>query len=170
MADQGTALAEKLEQILRASPLVSRILEDWHVLDLPDVWLVAGCIGQTVWNDRYGFAPTYGFRDVDLVYFDPADLSKAAEQDHAARIRDAFSDLHVKMPIKLDVKNEARVHLWYEQKFGYSIPPYPSVKAAIDTFPATAGCVGVRPQASGQSARYLCALWLGGFNVRYSPG
>ena len=45
---------------------------------------------------------------------------------------------------KLDVKNEARVHLWYEEKFGYPIPPYQSTAAAIATFPTTATAIGVR--------------------------
>jgi uncharacterized protein len=44
----------------------------------------------------------------------------------------------------LDVKNEARVHVWYRQKFGYAIPPYRSSAAAIATFPTTATSIGVR--------------------------
>ena len=32
-----------------------------------------------------------------------------------------------------DVKNEARVHLWYEARFGAAIPPYQSAEAAIAT-------------------------------------
>src|SRR5262249_30833403 len=43
-----------------------------------------------------------------------------------------------------DVKNEARVHLWYQAKFGYPIVPYSSSAEAIATFPTTATAVGVR--------------------------
>ena len=43
-----------------------------------------------------------------------------AEASHERRLRDLFQHL----PIKLDVKNEARVHLWYEDRFGYAIKPY----------------------------------------------
>ncbi len=49
-----------------------------------------------------------------------------------------------RLSLKLDVKNEARVHLWYEEKFGYPIPPYRSTAAAIATFPTTATSIGVR--------------------------
>ena len=45
---------------------------------------------------------------------------------------------------KLDVKNEARIHLWYEECFGYAIKPYISSADAIATFPTTATAVGVR--------------------------
>jgi uncharacterized protein len=46
--------------------------------------------------------------------------------------------------IKLDVKNEARVHLWYKDRFGYAIEPYSSSADAIATFPTTATSVGIR--------------------------
>jgi uncharacterized protein len=63
-----------------------------------------------------------------------------AEASHERRLRDLFQHL----PIKLDVKNEARVHLWYEDRFGYAIKPYLSSADAIATFPTTATAVGVR--------------------------
>jgi len=45
--------------------------------------------------------------------------------------------------LKFDVKNQARVHLWYASKFGYETPPYPSIEAAISTWPTTATTVAV---------------------------
>jgi hypothetical protein len=47
------------------------------------------------------------------------------------------------MAIKLDVKNEARVHIWYQARFGYAIERYLSSADAIATFPTTATAVGV---------------------------
>src|ERR1700730_3374080 len=38
----------------------------------------------------------------------------------------------------------ARVHLWYEDRFGYALKPYLSSADAIATFPTTATAVGVR--------------------------
>ena len=49
----------------------------------------------------------------------------------------------------LDVKNEARVHLWYAEKFGTALAPYVSTEDAITTFPTTATAVGVQPGANG---------------------
>jgi hypothetical protein len=37
-----------------------------------------------------------------------------------------------------DVKNEARVHLWYERRFGRHLEPYRSTGDAIATWPTTA--------------------------------
>jgi uncharacterized protein len=36
------------------------------------------------------------------------------------------------------------VHLWYEERFGYAIKPYPCCADAIATFPTTATAIGVR--------------------------
>ena len=46
----------------------------------------------------------------------------------------------------MQIRNQARVHLWYEQKFGLPCPPYESTEAAIDTFEATTACLGVRAE------------------------
>jgi uncharacterized protein len=45
---------------------------------------------------------------------------------------------------KTRVKNEARVHLWCEERFGDAIKPYLSSAGAIATFPTTATAIGVR--------------------------
>jgi hypothetical protein len=34
-----------------------------------------------------------------------------------------------------DVKNQAAVHLWYERRFGYAVPPLHSVEDAVATWP-----------------------------------
>ena len=97
-------------------------------------------LAQTIWNLGCGQPAEFGLKDVDLIYFDEQDLSFEAEASHERRLRDLFQHL----PIKLDVKNEARVHLWYEDRFGYAIKPYSSSADAIATFPTTATAVGVR--------------------------
>ncbi|MEF0938925.1 nucleotidyltransferase family protein [Rhizobium sp. BR 362] len=141
---------QQLQAVINESQLLSPLLQRWREIALPDAWLVAGAIAQTVWNHAFGFALANGINDIDIVYFDASDLSEDAEAKHAARIRTTFSDL----PIWIDVKNEARVHLWYEAKFGYPIEPYISTADAIATFPTTATAVGVHPHDGGLE---LCA-------------
>ena len=89
--------------------------------------------------------PDHGKADIDLVYFDADDLSAATEEAHEARLRDTFTDIG----LKLDLKNQARVHLWYPDRFGFAIPPYRSAAQAIATFPTTSAAVGIRPGAEG---------------------
>lgn len=44
------------------------ILTAWDELDLPDGWLVAGCLFQTVWNLQVHRAPEAGIKDYDIFY------------------------------------------------------------------------------------------------------
>jgi len=133
-------LLDDLEVALEQNKWLREILERFEEIALPDSWLVAGSIAQTIWNLGCGRSAELGLKDVDLIYFDDQDLSFDAEASHERHLRDLFR----RLPIKLDVKNEARVHLWYKQRFGYAIKPYLSSADAIATFPTTATAVGVR--------------------------
>ncbi len=129
-----------LERTIRSSPVLGPVLDCWNEVRLPDGWLVAGAVAQTVWNAKLGYAPDHGIRDVDIVYFDAENLAAESEQAEEQRIRSLFASL----PVPFDVKNEARVHLWYEARFGFAIAPYRSTEDAIATFPTTATAIGVR--------------------------
>ena len=118
------------------------MLERARELDLPDWYVTAGAVYQTVWNGLTGRPPAAGIRDYDLSYHDPSDLSWEAED---AVIRGAASVFDA----DVEVRNQARVHLWYEDKWGVTCPPHASTEAAIATFPATAACIGVRLEADG---------------------
>lgn len=130
---------------MQQSPVVSKIFSRWSDLNLPNCWLVAGAVVQSHWNHAHGFPSDQGIKDIDIVYFDQADLSQETEWEHALRINGLYGDLG----IGVDVKNEARVHLWYEGRFGYPIDAYSSVESAIATFPTTAGSIGIRPNDHG---------------------
>ncbi|MDF1722530.1 MAG: nucleotidyltransferase family protein [Minwuia sp.] len=130
-----------LEQAIRESPVLTPILNAWPTVQLPDAWLVAGAVAQSVWNSLSGKAADHGLRDIDIIYHDPDDLTAESETAHEQRLVKLLPDTSA----RLDVKNEARVHCWYAAKFGYAIPPYPSSAAAIATFPTTATSIGIRP-------------------------
>jgi len=146
--------AGRLRVIVQNHPLLSVVLQRFDAVALPDAWLVAGAVAQSVWNASSGRAADYGLKDLDIVYFDGADLSGETEAAREARLRTLFADL----PVKLDVKNEARVHLWYKDVFGNSIEPYRSTEDAIATFPTTATSIGVRPD--GETLRFCAPFGL----------
>jgi hypothetical protein len=145
--DDDSANRANFENIVLASPILGPIVREWPDIALPDCWLAAGSVAQTVWNSAFGLSLDHGLKDVDLVYFDDTDLSDIGEARHEERIRHLFA----RLPAKVDVKNEARVHLWYAEKFGQPISPYVSTTDAITTFPTTATAIGIQPGASGLS-------------------
>ncbi|OWQ93048.1 hypothetical protein CDN99_00645 [Roseateles aquatilis] len=117
------------------------ILERWDALALPDGWLVAGCLFQTVWNLHTGRAPEADIKDYDLFYFDPDDLSRDGELRVQARVEAVLGDLGV----TFEAANQARVHLWYEQDFGQPYQALHSSRDGIERFLVPSTCVGVRP-------------------------
>ncbi|HSV53627.1 MAG TPA: nucleotidyltransferase family protein [Burkholderiaceae bacterium] len=120
------------------------ILDRLGALALPDAWLVAGCLFQTVWNLRSGHAPEAGIKDYDLFYFDASDLSASAEAYVQTRVQDCFADLGV----PIEIKNQARVHTWYPAYFGYPYAPLASSRDGMDRFLVRCTCVGLQPSAS----------------------
>ena len=142
----GSPLHEQvagLERALGCNPVALAILTGAAGLGLPSWYLGAGGVAQTVWNQLHGLEPGRGIKDYDLVYFDPEDLGAASERAAEARAQEAFAGLGA----RVDVKNQARVHLWYEERFGRAIEPYRSIEHAISTWPATATSIGVRYEA-----------------------
>lgn len=129
-----------LEEIILNNNVLSDILFKADSLGIENYFIVAGCVNQTVWNFQNENDSMYGISDIDFVYFDNSDLCYEAEDIVMNRVKELFSDSRTKM----DVKNQARVHLWYPSHFGYGIPPYTSLEAAINTWPTTASAVGVR--------------------------
>jgi hypothetical protein len=117
------------------------ILARWHHLDLPNAWLVAGCLFQTVWNLQAGLTPESGIKDYDIFYFDPTNLSETAEAEVQARTASLLGDLGV----TIEVTNQARVHLWYPAYFGHEYPELASAEDGIGRFLVRETCVGVRP-------------------------
>ena len=87
-------------------------------LALPDAWIVSGCLVQTVWNGLTGRAVAFGISDYDVFYFDP-DTSWAAEDAVIRAVAERLGD--VGAPV--EVRNQARVHLWYPGKHGLPYPP-----------------------------------------------
>ena len=111
---------------------------------LPDAWIVSGCLVQTVWNVLTGRAVDYGINDYDIFYFDP-DTSWQAED---AVIRQLQGRL-ARLGAKIEVRNQARVHLWYPQKHGLPYPPLIGSTDGIDRFLTKTTQVGIRRNSDG---------------------
>jgi len=140
------ALEARLEAILRATPGLMTVMETARALDLPD-WLVfSGAVYQPVLNHLTGRASDYGIKDYDLGYHDATDTSYEAEDRVIRRVAEAFEP-----PLRelVEVRNQARVHLWFEGKFGEPYTPLPCTAEALARFTSTTFAVGARLEADG---------------------
>ncbi len=134
-------LESELTRILRTSPTLMRVLRALRDLALPDWRLFSGAIYQTVWNALTGRPVEYGIKDFDVGYFDNVDLSWEAED---ILIRSVLRALPGRLAGRVEVRNQARVHLWFEAKFGEPYAPLGSTDEALTRFTSTAFAVAVR--------------------------
>jgi hypothetical protein len=134
-------LRERLTAILRATPPLMRVLTLARCLCLPD-WLVfSGAVYQPVLNHLTGRPFDYGIKDYDLAYFDASDISYGAEDAVIRRVKAAFDE-----PLRsmVEVRNQARVHLWFEAKFREPYTPLSCTAEALERFASATFAVGVR--------------------------
>jgi len=137
-------LRYSLSEIVRATPPLMQVLSAARRLCLPD-WLVfSGAVYQPVLNHLTGRPLDYGIKDYDLAYFDASDLSYEAEDAVIRRARAAFDE-----PLRsmVQVRNQARVHLWFEAKFGEPYGPLSCTAEALERFTSATLAVGIRLEA-----------------------
>ena len=134
-----------LELILRMDPVVMQVLKTARRLALPDWRLASGAIYQTVWNALTRRPAGHGIKDLDLIYFD-GDTSYEAEDRIITRARPLFAGL----PAPLEIRNQARVHLWFREKHGIAYPRLSCTDAALLNYAARTHAVAVRLEADGR--------------------
>jgi uncharacterized protein len=135
----GSALAAVLQRngwFMTALAVVARC-------GLPEAWIGAGAVRDVVWGAKYGeFAPA-DVKDIDVAFFDGADLGRERDRGAQEALR-ALADL------PWEATNQAAVHTWYHEYFGgLPVDPFGSVHDAVATWPETATCVAVRIGAGG---------------------
>jgi hypothetical protein len=142
-----SGLEARLDAILRGSPSVMHVLSTARHLDLPDWLLFSGAVYQPVLNHLTGRDPDYGIKDYDLAYFDAADLSYDAEDAVIRRAAAAFAPPFDRL---VEVRNQARVHVWFEGKFGEPYAPLTSSAEALQRFVSATFAVAARLGADGR--------------------
>lgn len=135
-----------LEAVIRADPDLMALLGVFRELALPEWRLVAGCLYQTVWNVLAERTRGTGIGDYDLIYFDDADLSWEAEDRVVARVAAATGSCVG--PVQ--VRNQARVHLWFPEHFGVPYPPLASADESLRLYASEVHAVGVRLKDDGR--------------------
>ena len=133
-------LEDRLTAIVRADPGLMQVMTTVRGLGLNDWRIFSGAVYQSVWNAVTGRAAGYGIKDYDLGYFD-SDMSWDAEDVVIRKVADAFEPPLREM---VEVRNQARVHLWFADKFGEPYQALTGTDEALSRFVAPAFGVGVR--------------------------
>lgn len=136
----SAALEARLVEIIRGDADLMHVLTVARSLNLPDWRIFSGAVYQTVWNALGGHPVGYGRKDYDLGYFDP-DTSWDAED---VVIRRAAEALDEPFRSQVEVRNQARVHLWFRDRFGEGYEALSCTDEALARFVAPAFAVGIR--------------------------
>lgn len=139
--DGEAQLVERLAAIVCGAPSLMQVLTTMRALDLPDWLMMSGAVYQRVLNALTGRPPDYGVRDCDLGYFNASDISYDAEDAVIRRAAAAFVE-----PLRsaVEVRNQARVHVWFESHFGEPYTPLSCTAEALERFVSPMFAVGVR--------------------------
>ena len=96
--------AQDVYDFIVDDPFRRSVIEAAKSLGLPDGAIGAGFVRQPIWDHLHGFQPTDRFADIDVLYFDPSDLTPESE----LRIE---QELGRRMPgVPWEVTNQARMH------------------------------------------------------------
>lgn len=95
-----------IARIIAEDAVAMEQLRAARTLGLPDWCIAAGFVRNRVWDHLHGIAPARPPVDIDVIYYDAADLSKESEQQHEA----ALGRLLPGLPWQ--VRNQARMHVW----------------------------------------------------------
>ena len=99
-------MSRVVADIIAQDPVAMKQLRAARRLALPDWCIAAGFVRNRVWDHLHGISPPRPPVDIDVIYHDPADLTKEREQAHEA----ALDRLMPGLPWQ--VRNQARMHVW----------------------------------------------------------
>lgn len=137
-------LAEQIEilkKILLTNKELIELLKILEKENIDNCYVGGGSINQTIFNYYHDYKPSFGIKDYDIVYFDE-DTSYEKEDIIIKRLEKKLKNLNT----PIDIKNQARVHIWYYEKYGIKRTPYESVEDAIASWGSTITCIGVKYQ------------------------
>jgi hypothetical protein len=130
----------RFDAIIRSDGDLMRLLTRLGEIRLPQWRLVAGCLYQTVWNVLTDRPRSTGILDYDLIYFDGDDPSWEAEDAVIRRVADTTANCVG----PVEARNQARVHLWFEGRFGIAYPPLRCADEALQRYSSVCYAVGIR--------------------------
>jgi hypothetical protein len=121
--------------IVGRDPVALAQLRAARTLALPDWCIAAGFVRNRVWDHLHGISPPREPPDIDVLFYDAADLSKEREVEYEKQ-------LAALLPGPLwQVRNQARMHVWK------GLPQHRDTADAMIYWLETVTAVGVRLEA-----------------------
>lgn len=133
MLKNGKDIAEFIQQ----SDFMMESLKVAESAGLPDWFIGAGFIRDTVWDIQHGFTLKYKYKDLDLGYYDKDNQSERADNSISEKLRR-------KLNVNWEVVNQAYAHKYND------VPPYTSAVDGLAHWVETATCVAATLDKHGK--------------------
>lgn len=129
--EQLVAIIEADQWLMDLLRLVSGIREQ-------RCYIGAGAVRDVVW-DRMSYIEVHdGVKDIDVVYYD----ERRTDGELDAELQRGL--VQRRAEVQWDVTNQAGVHLWFKDVFGYNVAPFACLEEAVASWPEYASAVAVR--------------------------
>lgn len=129
---------QQLVDITKGSRRFMSMLQSVRRLELESWCIGAGAVRNLVWDSIHGYdLATAAQGDIDVAFFDGSDLSTARDVQLQSRLSGFLPGT------PWEVTNQAGVHLWFEETFGYPVPALRSLDEAVGSWPEYATSVGL---------------------------
>lgn len=142
---QFKSINEQLETfiyILKQNKNLMVMLDYISELNLPNFYIAAGSVFQTIWNYYDGRDLNFGIKDIDVIYYNNDDLSVEKDIEYYNLISKYAKSKN--LDYEIDVSNEARMHLWQmKHNQGKKIKQYQNSEDAISKWIATVHAIGI---------------------------
>ncbi len=119
----------ELEHFIQNNDYMMRALRAAKTCNLPDWFIGAGFIRDTVWNVQHGFKLDYSYKDLDLGYYDKTNASEVFDEELSIKLRGVFD-------AEWEIVNQAYAHT-----YNHGVAPYISATDGLAHWIETATCV-----------------------------
>jgi hypothetical protein len=129
---------DEFQKIIYSNDWFMEVLRTVRKCNPPNWYVGAGVIRNIVWDHFHSYKYQTPVKDIDVAFFDENDLSQERDQNIQNQLQ------AIQPEILWEATNQASVHLWFENYFGYPVNPLKSCEDAIATWPETVTSIGVR--------------------------
>ena len=132
---------EILINILKRNTNLMKVLDFIDTLNLPNYYIAAGSVFQTIWNYFDNVDLNNNIKDIDVIYYDKTNLDVNKDIDICNKIIEFCKNNNLNYEI--DVSNEARMHLWKKEHENKDVEQYRNSEDAINYWIANMHAIGI---------------------------
>lgn len=132
---------KKFISIIKKNKELMDMLDYISTLQLPNFYIAAGSVFQTIWNYYDKKDLNYGIKDLDIIYYNAKNLNVDKDREYYSLINDYAKSKGY--DYEIDVSNEARMHIWKKEHDGTIIEQYKNSEDAISKWIATVHAIGI---------------------------